>query len=474
MRYKDIVCAVCGAVCDDIEVDLGESGDSGIMVYNACKLGKAKFHELRSDHRIKKPRIRVVKEAALEKKAAGGDNSVEDTNNCHEENDRDCKGNGSKHGGNDNGFKESSWEDALQRSAEILRNAKHPLLFMGAEASTEAIGVGIRLAEYLGGVVDSHPTVCHGPTVMGVQEAGLPSATLGEVKNRADLIMYWGTNPMQSHLRHMSRYSTFPRGYFKESGKKEREVWVIDPRETSTAKIADVHIQIEPNKDYELMSAIRATLKGHKPDKPVGGVEIETICNIAERMNTCKYGVIFLGLGIASSAGKHRNLESALRLVREINKYARFILIPNLGHGNVSGFLQTMTWNSGYPFGVDYSRGYPRYNPGEFTTVDLLRRKEVDALLVVAADLVSHFPRSVVEYMTKIPMISVDISNGPTPLLSDVVLPGVITGMESGGTIYRMDHVPLRLKKFIDPPFDFTKSDEDTLKQLFGYIENIK
>lgn len=421
--FKNTICGVCGAVCDDLEVEI--EGDK-IRVYNACKVGEAKFHELVDKNRIKKPLV---------------------------------------------DGRESEWDRALDKAAEILRNAKHPLIFTGSETSTEAIRAGIELAEYLGGVVDSHPTVCHGPTVMGVQEAGLPTSTLGEVKNRADLIIYWGANPMESHLRHLSRYTTFPRGYFRKDGMKERNMVVIDPRKTPSTELADLHIKIEPNKDYELMSAIGAIINGLDVTEPVGGVDVDTIHRLADMMKNCKFGVIFVGLGLASSVGKFRNLEKAMRLVRSINKYTRFILIPNLGHGNVSGFLQAMTWQSGFPFGVDYSRGYPRYNPGEFTTVDLLKNREVDAMVVLAADLAAHLPRNVVEYMSKIPVISINVSPCPTTMISDVVLPGVIIGMESGGTIYRMDHVPLSLRKFTDPPFNFTKSDEDTLKQLLAKIK---
>jgi len=426
MRHENIICAVCGAVCDDLAVEVTKEG---ITVYNACKLGEAKFHELRGEERITKPLV---------------------------------------------DSKEAEWDVALKKSAEILANAKHPLMFMGSETSTEAIGVGIEIAEYLGGVVDIHPTVCHGPTVMGVQEAGIPAATLGEIKNRADLVIYWGTNPMDSHLRHLSRYTTFPRGYFREDGMGERTLVVVDPRKTATAELADLYVMIEPNKDYEVFSAIRVVLKGHEIKKSVGGVGVDVIYRLVEMMKNCKFGVIFAGLGTASSVGKFRNQENLMRLIRELNKYTRFILGPNLGHGNVSGALQVMTWRSGYPFGVDYSRGYPRYNPGEYTTVDLLRNREVDAVLMVAADLAAHIPRGVVKYMAKTPMVSVNISECPTTLLSDVVLPGVVTGMESEGTIYRMDHVPLHLRKFTDSPFKFTKSDEDTMKQLFEHIKKVR
>ena len=44
------------------------------------------------------------------------------------------------------------------------------------------------------------------------------------------------------------------------------------------------------------------------------------------------------------------------------------------GHGNVTGGDVIMRWTTGYPFGVSLSRGYPRFNPGEYTTADTLAK----------------------------------------------------------------------------------------------------
>jgi formylmethanofuran dehydrogenase subunit B len=44
-------------------------------------------------------------------------------------------------------------------------------------------------------------------------------------------------------------------------------------------------------------------------------------------------------------------------------------------------------------------------------------------------------------------------------------------GAECKGTFYRIDDVPLRVKKFIDPPFNFTTSNEDTLKQIYTEVK---
>jgi len=73
------------------------------------------------------------------------------------------------------------------------------------------------MAEFLGGIADSNSTVCHGPTAMGIQEAGRVGATAGQSKSRADLTVYWGSNPLESMPRHMSRYAVYPRGYWTEA-----------------------------------------------------------------------------------------------------------------------------------------------------------------------------------------------------------------------------------------------------------------
>ena len=43
--------------------------------------------------------------------------------------------------------------------------------------------------------------------------------------------------------------------------------------------------------------------------------------------------------------------------------------------------------------------------------------------------------------------------------------------MECDGTFYRLDDVPVHFEPFTGSPFEFTHSNEDTLKQLFTKIK---
>ncbi|MDN5294797.1 MAG: formylmethanofuran dehydrogenase subunit [Methanosarcinales archaeon] len=432
MVFKNIICPVCGASCDDVQVEF-ENGK--ITVKNACKMGNAKFQEVVSPHRIREPLI---------------------------------KENGT--------FRRAEWDEALTKAAEILASAKRPLLFMGSETSCEAMEVGLHIGEYLGGVVDSNATICHGPTAMGIQEAGKVGATAGQKKLRSDLAVYWGCNPLESMPRHMSRYGVFPRGYWTRRGRFDRTIITVDPRRTPTAEASDLHVQLNPNTDYELLSALLTILHGKDPHpsvEDITGVPIPIMEQMVDMMKSCKFGSIYVGLGIASSYGKHRNAEMAMTLTKELNNFTKFAIGALRGHCNVAGFNQIASYLYGYPFGLDFGRGYPRYNPGEFTTVDVLRERDVDAALVLSADLVSHLPATCAKYLAEIPMVCIDIAPCPTTLASDVVLPGVIDAMECDGTFYRLDDVPIYFRPFTSSPFEFTQSNEHTLKQLFEKIKQL-
>ncbi|MDH5362788.1 MAG: formylmethanofuran dehydrogenase subunit B, partial [Aigarchaeota archaeon] len=202
----------------------------------------------------------------------------------------------------------------------------------------------------------------------------------------------------------------------------------------------------------------------------VAGVPIEVVEELADDMVNASYGALFYGLGLTMTAAKSANVDSAILLVRDLNARTKFNIIPMRGHYNVTGCNEVMTWQTGYPFAVDFSLGYPRYNPGETSIIDLLSRGEGDAMLVVAADPVSSFPLEAVKRMMKIPLITFDVRPTPTTYRSEVVIPSAITGIEAEGTAYRMDGVILKMKKLVDPPPGLL-SDQQALSDLRKKVE---
>ena len=249
----------------------------------------------------------------------------------------------------------------------------------------------------------------------------------------------------------MKRYSSLSKGRFRLP--EQRKVVVVDVRRTPTARNANIFVQVKPNQDYELMAALKMMLQNEEiEEQEVAGVPVEQIEELAELMRSCEFGVLFFGLGLTMSEGKERNIDGALTLVRELNRWTKFAIMPMRGHYNVTGANKVFTWQTGYPYAVDFSRGYPRYEPGDTTAVDVLSRGYNDATLVVASDPVANLPKDAVRHLCSKPLAVIDPHISLTAYMADVVIPSAFIGIEEGGTAYRMDGVGLIMKKIVEPP----------------------
>lgn len=425
----DALCPFCGCVCDDLTIVT--ENNKITEVKHACKLGASK---IMGHHRIKAPMMRKDKHSD---------------------------------------FKEVSYDEAINEAAAILAKSKRPLLYGWASALCEVHKKGILLAEELGAIIDNTATVCHGPSTLAVHEKGFPSSTLGQIKNRADVVVFWGSNPVHAHPRHMGRYSVFAKGFFSEKGRKGRKIIVVDVRKTDTANIADEYIQIQQGSDYMVISALRAILSGHADVVPdsVGGISKEQLSKLVETMKAAKFGAVFFGMGLTQSQGRYKNIDNAISLITELNSFGKHVIMPMRGHYNVAGFGQVCSWETGFATAVDFARGAPYYNPGETAANDLLMRKETDAAMIIAGDAGAHFPADSVRHLAKIPVVQVDPYWNPTTEVANVVIPVAICGVEVEGTAYRMDGVSLRFRKMIEPTHP---TDIEILEKITERVKKIR
>ena len=473
---KNLTCPVCGTLCDDLEATVKKNAI--VDVKNACAVSEAKFMNFANPkHRNLRPLVRK-----------GGK------------------------------LTEVALDEAVKKSAQILADASYPILYGWSCTSCEAIRVGIELAEEVGGVIDNTSTVCHGPSILSIQNVGIPTCTLGQIRHRADLIIYWASDPYSAHPRHMERYTAFSDGRFQESewehyiarlrgilgrkrlrraselvvmkdiplpavtgrklpptfDTKKRKLIVVDVRKTRSAELADFFVQVEPNKDFELLQALRLLVRDEELEvDEVAGVPVNLLEDVADALVGCRFGALFFGVGLTMSSGKLQNIDAAIALTRDLNYRTKFVIMPMRGHFNVAGANIVFTWQTGYPFAVDFSQGYPRYNPGETSVVDILCRNEADAGLIVASDPVSNFPREAVQNLVGNPLIAIDPVISPTTMMADVVFPSAFVGIEAEGTAYRMDRVPLPLKRPVKPPHSCL-SDKEILQRILRQVRRIK
>ncbi len=295
---------------------------------------------------------------------------------------------------------------------------------------------------------------------------GKVTCTLGEVKNRADFIVYWGGNPAECHPRHFTKYTLMQKSRWLPRGRKDRTMVLVDIRETKSAKAADIFLQVRPGCDFELLSILRAMVR----DEPVDpdavaetGIAYDVLEDLVRRMKSCRFGCMFFGMGLSMTRGKHMNSAALLTLAAELNAFTKFVAMPMRGHGNVTGADVIMRWQTGYPFGITFNRGYPRYNPGEFSTVDVLVRGDCDAAFIIGADPGATMPQPAIDHLARIPTIVLDPHVTHTSRLARVHITTAPAGIAAPGTAYRMDEIPLPLKPALKSPYP---TDEEIVRRI--------
>jgi len=415
------VCPFCACLCDDVVISVDVEGNRIKEIRNACTFGVEKFLSAgKAALRLKKPVV--------------------------------------------NG-KETDYEDAIEKAVDILRTANKPLIYGLGNSGYNAQRVALELAKLKKGVYDITESICHNLLYLELKKCPFYYALLDEIRDNAQVVIYWGANPIVSHPRHLSRYSVYPVGRYAMNGVMDRELITIDVVDSELKKISRWFLRVNPGEDAEIAEILRRLVKGDSLRELVKGeMDIDTVRKIADELKKAFYGVIFVGLGVLSSENGSKNIEAILALVDALNKEdVKFVLFPMKGHFNVLGAVNLLLRETGYPFGVDFSRDNI-FEPGKTTVLDVIVREEVDAALIVGADPVSSFPGDIARKLCDLPIILIDPFETPTTQFASVAIPTAITGVETEDIAYRMDGLPLKLEKIVDCEYP---ADRDILERIY-------
>ena len=265
---------------------------------------------------------------------------------------------------------------ALAEAARLLTNAQRPLVYLGAELSTNAQREACALADVLGAVID---TMTPAEIMLAIQERGRCSATLGEIRHRADIIVFWGLDPGHAYPRLRSRY--------------------LPDREGLQLISVDL--------SAEAAALTRAAVLGHGTTP------------LAERLVKGQYVAI-----VVDGEERPEYVEALIALTEALNGPTRAALVILRGGGNRVGADSVLTWQTGYPKAIDFSRGAPRYCPYDSA--------EFDVTLVIGAS--ARTPQTIA--------IGPRASQGPATVAIDTGLAGI----HDGGTVLRLDEIPVPLR----------------------------
>lgn len=363
--------------------------------------------------------------------------------------------------------KSASLDDAVGAAAELLRKSRAPLFFGLSRSSTDGQRAVCELADSLGATIDTTASIGHGPSILAFQGAGESTSTLGEIRHRSNLIIYWGSNPQKTHPRHMERIVD-AHGIAVPGGRKDRYVVVVDSEPTETSAKADEFLRIERGSDFEVLWALRALVRGVElTQSAIGGIPMEILRNLAERMKTCHYGTVFFGVALAETTAGHLSVEALLRLVTELNLHTRFVVRRMRVPGDVTGADSVLCWQTGYPFSVSMNRGYPRYNPGEYSAGPMLERMDTDCVVLVGAERIHRLTQRAQENLAKLPVILLDYPTSQWGVRCDVRFNTAIYGIHRRATAYRMDEVPIPLRQILHSDLP---SDDEVLRAILNRL----
>lgn len=387
------ICARCSCLCDDITLEVNDNRIA--QAEHACALGEAWF---------KQP----IAQAALSAQVDGRPVAI---------------------------------EQALAETAQLLKSARAPIILGMAAYTSEAQQQAVALADGLGAYIDSGNS---SHSDIAFAQYGISTTTLGEVRKRADVVVCLGADPLRTHPRFFERYAALDK----------RDLIVVDAQRTASADLASSFIAIAPADVLGWLSALRAIAKG----KPIAGLsadlspkDIAAMQALVERLKRSRYGLFVLGSTYQTPALRQFVSEALAQLVAEINQFTRCMILPLFGHDAITGIANAvgasnvLAWQTGYGQAVGFGRGYPVSNVGEYSAAALLERGEVDAALWLADGGLPPLSSDALAHWQRIPKVALTSTALTDQTAVRVVLPTAHSGLQVGGTAYRLDGVSLPL-----------------------------
>jgi formylmethanofuran dehydrogenase subunit B len=373
-------CAGCGLHCDDVTVE--GSGDD-VHLHPRCELG-AQWFSARTGRSASGPAATV-------------------------------------------GGQPADIETALSRAAELLRAARRPLLHGFDAATVEDARAAVAVADRLGAVMATDGVTGAWPGAPAIPLRGASTATLGEIRDRSQLVVIWREDPQTTHPRLLDRL-----GFGAGSSSRldaERTLMVVDDRDTATARRADLRLRWPREHDLEALTGLHALQRRLALRGTELALELE---GLLEQVNAVPHATFVHGPALMAGAGGQRRALALHELVRALCHDRHVVTLALPDAAGTRGAQDVLTWQSGYPGNVDFANGHPELVT---TTRPLAAAEGVDVSLRIEG--ASADPLAGVTEIV--------LSSLPAPDAA-VSIRTAAAGVHAAGTAHRLDGVPLALQ----------------------------
>ena len=395
-----IACPFCGLACDDLQVDTANSQAN--VIGNGCPRSVVQFRP---------PLGNVENRPAVDGRIV-------------------------------------SLPEAVAAAARILAHSAQPLL---AGLGTDVAGTraALQLADCIGAVVD-HMNRGLARNMAVVQDTGWLATTFAEVQNRADLVVFAGTDAVSRFPRFFERILGQRESMFSE-GAPQREIVYIGakPGHPKSGNQGSPGEEIPCTNLGEAFGALRACLAGKRLQaEHAGGIAITELVKLAERMRSARYGVLVWVATDLDYAHAELTIQAMSNLVSDLNEHTRFACLPISGSDGDMTANQVTVWQTGFPLRTGFGRGTPDYDPHHFSCERLLATGEADALLWISAFDAERLPPPSNVSAIVLGRPGMKFEKPPA-----VYIPVATPGVHHAGHFFRGDNVvAVRLRKLVDSP----------------------
>ena len=349
---------------------------------------------------------------------------------------------------------------ALTEAAGLLTKSQgRVLVYLAPDITSQAQRAAVTLGDILGAAVDSATSDAATGGLLAAQRRGRATATLGEIRNRGDVLLFWGVDPNRRYPRFLPRLLD-PAGTQIPNGRAGRFVIAVNIGADKGPAGANLTITLEPSEEIAALSLMRAAVLDHPAREQSPNLASAT--GLIGRLTDARYAVLVHDAEPTDLPRNPLRVEGLIALTQALNGPTRAALSSLRGGGNRPGAESVLTWQTGYPFSVDYSRGYPRYAPGD-RGLDRLLRGAFTATLVVGSP---NLDGEVAAVLGKIDTVVIGPGASRAPFTTRVAIDTGVAGIHEGGTAYRMDEVPLSLR----PPLLGQRTAVDSLGALMQAV----
>lgn len=329
-------------------------------------------------------------------------------------------------------------EQAVKRAAWLLQKSRKPLI-AGLGTDVDGIRAALQLAEKTDAALLHSGENQSLHNLKALQARGGITATLAEVKNRADVVIFIGNNVSGDYPRFIERFINTPHSLF--AGQNRKLAYLGRPGRTELTG-CDHHEPVvvsgqgnEIADDLALLRALPAD--GQLLDfRKIPAAKIRKLKQVAGMITDAQYGVLVWSPAALPQDQADLIISSAHELLRDLNARQRFAGLSLGGSNGGASWQSVATWQTGFPAAVNFNRGRP--SGGGIHTAD------VDSLLWISG-------------FTEAAPPALDV---PTVILSpyragasdaDVYIPTGVPGIDHAGALFRTDGViSLPLKKLRD------------------------